>query len=98
MVLPTFAKTKVGRLPGRNPATQKLTLTRELETESGNIAKKIFMRKVAPHFCKRHGFFAQGLRLHKPQLADKGFTSSVLLDLPDWRLAYSSIRSNSLSS
>jgi hypothetical protein len=31
MVLPTFAKTKVGRLPGRNPATQNITLTPELE-------------------------------------------------------------------
>ena len=26
MVLPTFAKTKVGRLPWRNPATQNITL------------------------------------------------------------------------
>jgi hypothetical protein len=29
MVLATFAGTKVARLPGRNPATQKLTVIRE---------------------------------------------------------------------
>jgi hypothetical protein len=29
MVLATFAETKVARLPGRNPATQKITVIRE---------------------------------------------------------------------
>ena len=33
MVLPTFAKTKVGRLPGRNPAIQNITMTRKLGTQ-----------------------------------------------------------------
>ncbi len=31
LVLATFAETKVARLPGRDPATQKFTLTRKLE-------------------------------------------------------------------
>ena len=37
MVLGPFAETKGPRLPGRNPATQKNTLTRELGTQVGFV-------------------------------------------------------------
>ena len=33
MVLAPFAETKVARLPGRNPATEKITMMREFSTK-----------------------------------------------------------------
>jgi hypothetical protein len=50
----------------------------------GNIAKEIFIRKVASRFCKRHGLFAQRLKLNEPQMAGKGFTYCVIYLIGDW--------------
>jgi len=43
MVLATFVETKVARLPGRNPATQKITVKREFgKTRSNSFTDQRF--------------------------------------------------------
>jgi hypothetical protein len=42
MVLATFAGTKVARLPGRNPATQTITVIREFGKKERSITNQRF--------------------------------------------------------
>jgi hypothetical protein len=57
MVLATFAGTKVARLPGRNPATQKSTVIREFSkkgaTHSSTNASQL---QISRYISDKHDF------------------------------------------
>ena len=55
MVLATFAGTKVARLPGRNPATQKITGIREFSTKGAtHSSTNALQRQTSREISDKH--------------------------------------------